>query len=262
MPLIVFKSRSCLIGEYYSNDYTCISCTFGKSTIEPRGKDRKGEPCGECLEFAVCDGPKTYPQPGFMRPTQDSFVFVKCFNEEACLVGDDEMPLTNCADGYDGVMCTSCEDGYWKDLGGYVCYECRLGTSPFVFGAKVLFFAFYCYWISRLINRSFANQNQESIAVMRIFLTMFQMIAILNRMESMNTRYSGDGDLQWLLDNLLYYILPENWLMDFDCLLVGLEPQEKFFTKLMVTIFLPAILLLINVLMIFILTFCVKLCHF
>ena len=61
LPLITFKSRPCIIGEYYSFDYTCVTCPFGKSTIEPRGKDKRGESCGECLEFAVCDGPNTYP---------------------------------------------------------------------------------------------------------------------------------------------------------------------------------------------------------
>lgn len=87
--------------------------------------------------------------------TEDSFVFVKCFNEDACLEGDVEEPLTNCAEGYRGVMCSSCEDFFWKDLGGFICYECGAGASLFVYFLKVIFFAIFCYWISRLIIRSF-----------------------------------------------------------------------------------------------------------
>ena len=194
--------------------------------------------------------------------SDDSFVFVKCFNEDACLEGDKEKPLTNCAEGYRGVMCSSCEDDFWNDLGGFVCYECSGGVSKFVYFLKVVFFAIFCYWISRLINRSFNKQNQESIAAMRIFLTMLQMIAILNKMETTSTKRGGEAIIQTFLDRLLHFLQPENWVMDFDCVLVGYEPQEKYFMRLMCTIFLPPLLLVINVLMIFMLTFCIKLCHF
>lgn len=97
---------------------------------------------------------------------------------------------------------------------------------------------------------------------MRIFLTMLQMLAILNKMETTSTKRSGEAFIQTFFDYTLYFLLPENWVMDFDCLLVDLEPQDKYFMRLMGTIFLPPLLLVINVLMIFVLTFCVKLCHF
>ena len=64
------------------------------------------------------------------------------------------------------------------------------------------------------------------------------------------------------MDTTIHFSLPESWLMDFDCVLADLSPEDQFFTRLMLTIFLPPLLLTINVVMIFVLTFCVKLCHF
>ena len=74
---------------------------------------------------------------------------------------------------------------------------------------KVFFFAIFCYWISRLLFRSFAHQNQESVAAVRIFLTMSQMFTILNRMEATSTKNGGDLMLQEFMDHILYYVCPD-----------------------------------------------------
>ena len=57
------------------------------------------------------------------------YIFVKCFNEDACLQGDPDNKLANCAEGYDGVMCTTCKDFHWKDLGSFVCYPCAASST-------------------------------------------------------------------------------------------------------------------------------------
>ena len=44
--------------------------------------------------------------------------------------------------------------------------------ASIIYVFKVIIFACFCYWISRLMFRSFRNQNQESLAAVRIFLTM------------------------------------------------------------------------------------------
>ena len=67
----------------------------------------RGIGCEECLENADCPegSPDTFPAAGFVRMNASDFLFVKCFNENACLVGNDNAPLANCAEGYEGVMC-------------------------------------------------------------------------------------------------------------------------------------------------------------
>ena len=170
---IAFSSRNCTLGEYYTELYTCSKCPEGKNTYSNMTIANYAEPCEECLENAVCDEAKTYPAAGFVRMNKKHFIFVKCFNENACDEGNEVEKLTNCAEGYDGIMCTSCSDFYWKPQGTFQCYGCYNQSSEvswYVF--KVIVFSFFCYWISRLLFRSFAKQNQESLAAVRIFLTM------------------------------------------------------------------------------------------
>lgn len=47
--------------------------------------------------------------------------------------------------------------------------------------------------------------------------------------------------------------------MDFDCLFNGKDPEETYLTRLMITIFLPAFLITVDLVMIWFLTFMVKL---
>ena len=88
---------------------------------------------------------------------------------------------------------------------------------------------------------------------------MGQMLAILNKMD--NTRTKNDGAL-WLqenLDYLLYYICPDQWIMDFDCLFSGLSPEQAYYHRLAATILLPLLLISIDLITIFVLTYCSKL---
>ena len=41
---------------------------------------------------------------------KDHFIFVRCFNENACLQGNAANPLSHCEEGYRGIMCTSCDN--------------------------------------------------------------------------------------------------------------------------------------------------------
>lgn len=140
----------------------------------------------------------------------EDFLFVKCFNENACLEGDEEYPLKNCVEGYEGVMCANCQEKYWKSLGTFQCYPCSMTDNAlYVYIAKVCFFAFFCWWISRLLFRSFSKANIESVAAVRIFITLFQLFAILSKMEATTTKNGGDLQLQELMDKLVYYLCPD-----------------------------------------------------
>ena len=50
--------------------------------------------------------------------------FIRCFNGVACELGEDAIPGSNCAEGYDGFMCAECQDYYWTNLGTYFCHPC------------------------------------------------------------------------------------------------------------------------------------------
>ena len=79
-------------------------------------------------------------------------------------------------------------------------------------------------------------------------------------MEATTTKNGGDLQLQELMDKLVYYLCPEQWILDFDCLMTGFTPSEEFFYRLLITIFIPALLLAVDLIMIWMLTFFVKLC--
>ena len=117
--LIALESRGCEEGEYYTNIHTCKKCNDKTNTYAPRTIKEIGEPCEECLENAVCVEAKTYPAEGFVRMNKNHLMFVQCFNENACLEGNDFDDLQNCAEGYTGIMCTSCDDFYWKSQGTF-----------------------------------------------------------------------------------------------------------------------------------------------
>lgn len=74
---------------------------------------------------------------------------------------------------------------------------------------KVICFAYFCYWISSLVNRNFNEKNTESVAAIRIFITFLQILAIINKMEATVTKNGGDLELQEFMDKILYYLSPE-----------------------------------------------------
>jgi len=114
-PLIVVKARQCVIGERYTNRYTCEVCQDGRSTYKVRTENEKGKKCDDCLSFGVCDKENIFPAAGFVRMSEknvttgeSAYLFVKCFNENACLQGDTNNPKVNCEEGYQGTMCSAC----------------------------------------------------------------------------------------------------------------------------------------------------------
>lgn len=192
-----------------------------------------------------------------MRFNAEHFIFVRCFNENACLRGEE---LTNCNNGYRGIMCTSCSDNYWKNFGTYQCYECSQAMSPgLIYFFKVVFFALTCYLISRFLLQSLNKQNQETVAAIRILLTFTQLMTILSKMDNMSSKNLGELSLQQLLDKLLYYVCPEQWIFDFDCLVSGKSPEDAYLLRLLVTVFMPLPLIVIDIVMIWIITFIIKL---
>ena len=76
------------------------------------------------------------------------------------------------------------------------------------------------------------------------------------------------------MDKLVYYTNPGEWIFDFDCLFTSAQlesgedydleesiQRQKFLNRLLLTIFMPLILLVSNVVIIWLLTFCIKQCQ-
>ena len=68
---------------------------------------------------------------------------MKCFNLEACLVGNEDEPLGICKDGYGGILCADCIDRFYRS-GPFECKECD--ESPLL----NIFFS-CCYLIAFLV---------------------------------------------------------------------------------------------------------------
>jgi len=231
----------------------------------------------------VCDGSNIFPDNGFVRMSDaESNIFVKCFNENACQMGTIANPATNCAEGYNGIMCSSCTDLYWKSSGNFECYACNSPTMSrgAVFFFKVFSFYMFCYILGRVFLRGFSDSNSESLASIKILLTFIQTMTIVSKMEATRTKVEKEADMQDTMDSMLYWMNPGEWLFDFECLFVspgfGADDSEtdteividsiesinqtKYIKRLLLTIFMPLILLVANIVIIWMLTFCVKQC--
>jgi len=98
---------------------TCEKCETGTFSFVPMTEPGN---CIPCPEFGICENDTLYPKKGYARFDVKSDVFVRCFYKEACLRGNMQNELKNCAEGYAGVLCASCADNYWKPHGTSYCY--------------------------------------------------------------------------------------------------------------------------------------------
>ena len=73
---------------------------------------------GSCLqcpyERAFCNGGNYIgPKPGFWRKDNMTSIFLKCYNEEACLgLTDNNITTGECKESYRGILCSDCDYGY------------------------------------------------------------------------------------------------------------------------------------------------------
>ena len=120
-PLKV-HARTCDQGERYSAALTCQPCEVGTRLYDVQ--DEPGE-CAECLEMENCYGSNsTAPKAQYWRSSPTSTNYIECYNPDACLGGDEESPLGECATGYDGILCANCI-GRYRRSGQFVCAECE-----------------------------------------------------------------------------------------------------------------------------------------
>ena len=97
---------------------------------------------------------------------------------------------------------------------------------------------------------------------MRIWFSMLHILSILNKMEAWSTKTGSEYQMVTDVDWLNTIFSPEKWVLDFDCLVSGMDIEAKFSVKILATIFMPVVLLILDFFLIYCLTFCVKFCQF
>ena len=143
-----FTTRECIHGEKFTEERTCEKCPIGfySYTIS-----REPYECLPCPRFAVCPGENVMvPKAGYVRMHESSIIFIRCFLEKACILGEKTAPLGTCHEGYQGIMCASCDDGLWKRTNTFKCSECTntgLKANIFLLVQWVIFMIFMLFLV-------------------------------------------------------------------------------------------------------------------
>ena len=74
---ILFKARECEVGEKFTETYECLTCDQYTYSFTPL-KDPSA--CPPCPQYGDCLDGNLYPEPGYVRMTDTSEVFVRCSN--------------------------------------------------------------------------------------------------------------------------------------------------------------------------------------
>ena len=146
---------------------------------------------------------------------------LRCPNEQAC-----EMSNTlesSCAPGYQGFLCTQCSPGYWQSQLTYNCYECdRDGfDGKLKYGLVAGGVIILVIWLGMAYIRTVSSRlNHETVPLVRIFINMVHMVAILNGLPFLSD--SNPSDIRSRITEGLDYdtsrVLPFTTLADSACL--------------------------------------------
>lgn len=91
-PILIFQSKNCQQGEYFSSESKCVPCEAGSYTFIPQTSISAGCPARPLNSVSDGDG-NLYPKKGHVRMHKDSQIFIACFNSNACLEGDEQHEL-------------------------------------------------------------------------------------------------------------------------------------------------------------------------
>lgn len=247
-PLILFTARPCEIGEYYSIQRTCEVCPSGTYSFLPM--TQPAESCPPCPINAICPDDKgLYPSAGHVRFHDNSQIIVKCFNELACLEGDADYPMQQCAEGYDGVMCATCEPGYWKARGTHECHKCEFSYSTSLTWTIIgtISFVVVILVLNRQMLENFNEPNQETIAYYRILISLFHFMYIVNSLQDSVYNIGAYIWLKQQIDYLTHALNPFFWLVDLSCVDTGWSREDQFYNETLIVIALPVAIFFTNV---------------
>lgn len=230
----------------YTDEFQCLDCTEDRYSFT--AMTLPGQ-CPPCPQYGICLDGELYPEPGYVRFTEDSEVFVRCFNKKACEAGNLEDPLQNCEDSYDGVLCASCADNHWKPYGTFYCYKCISdGLQTIKLYACPIFYFLLVAGLTRVFLSKIGQKNTQWIAIVRLFINMYQILQILQIQADDLASVPPNIYLKTYIDYKVNAFLPMNWLVDFQCLEhhLGFDSITMFYATLYVYMLAPLIILVIN----------------
>ena len=179
-----------------------------------------------------------------MRFHESSEVFVRCFYDKACTTGDTNNPLQKCEDKYDGTLCASCDSSAWKPYGTYLCYSCGPEiVNTIGFALRPLLFIGLVILLTKQFLRKWNKKNQETAALVRILINMYQIMNIISLQPDDNL--NKNPLLKLYLDYKITYLTPMNYLFDLNCMdhIFGTtDPESRYYLTLQVYAIIPIVL--------------------
>ena len=229
--------RSCVIGESEVKT-TCVVCDSGKYSLDPKGN------CNSCPSAATCYGNYTMvPNPGYWRSNYLTDVFWACPYSAACIGSPDGYPLSYtgyCATGYTGNKCQSCEGGYSRS-GTNKCGSCPslAVNSARLFGIMLAVVVVIVVMVKTSLNSVYRPKAIHSIYI-KIFMNYLQLVML-----------TASFNLEWpdLVLEIFSYQEEAGTVTDqvfsVDCYIAsnGKADSKVFYTKLVVFVIIPVILL-------------------
>ena len=247
-PVIIeFSARQCTYGEKFTEERTCEKCPIGFYSYTIQSEPYE---CLPCPRNAVCPGDNIMiPKAGYVRMHEVSIVFIRCFLQQACLLGEKTDVLGKCAEGYQGVMCAACAEGSWKRTNTFECSECtNTGiTANFFLLIQWVFFSAFMYYLVQLFFRNLKRMKQQTIPLFRIFFNYYHFLSILSKLEEIQSYSTATKTFTAYFKTKLFFTTPVEWLMDISCIATyNLTVEDKFYAMLVLHFMLPVVIFLIN----------------
>eukprot|EP00347_Sterkiella_histriomuscorum_P008156 403346168 len=172
--------RECAVGEQFTDSGKCNECPSGSSFSLVK-MDSPGQ-CQSCpTSQALCNGGNNVgPQPGYWRKSNKTYVFVKCFNENACLgmIPPENNPQGSCRESYFGILCSDCETGYSR-TGNFECSPCPDKTQNVlrIIAIIIAMIAVIVFLIRSTLNGAAETKNVTSV-FQKILLNHIQLLMV------------------------------------------------------------------------------------
>jgi len=243
-PAFKIQARPCEEGESYGSTLTCLPCETSYKLYKVQ--DEPGV-CEPCLANEECFGSNTTaPRAKYWRTSPISENYIKCLNPSACLGGDRENPLGNCAEGYGGFLCADCSGRYRRN-GAFVCSECS-DPELNIFVSALYFLALISAIITlvKMTMRGSQTRRPLSSVYLKVFLNHFQMLQVISKIK-----FGWPNIIQQVLHYQQYISSLPTQVISFDCLMIdyltGPGPEFSFnYLRLVTFATLPVIVIIFS----------------
>ena len=221
--------RKCVKGEKLELGIACRVCEKNSYNL------KAGHECLTCPTGAICKGGSSIiASSGYWRNDENSDVFFKCPNSNACIEEDEKTIGKNCKEGYCGNLCQSCSDGFSRAATNE-CSKCldQKKNTGLIIGLCFVAISVLIVITSSNINGAFKEQSITSI-YFKILLNYIQVVALtisfnlswpylVRKMFEVQGKTAGSSDQ----------------FLSVDCFLQG--KFKAFYAKLIILALIPVI---------------------